>query len=31
MAYFLEIIAYFCKIIACAISRIIGDYSLERK
>ena len=30
-AHFLEIIAYFCKIIARAIGRTIGDYSLERK
>ena len=30
-AYFLEIIAHFCKIIARAIGCTIGDYSLERK
>ena len=31
IAYFLEIIAHFCKIIACAIGCTIRDYSLKRK
>ena len=31
MAYFPEITAHFCKIIARAIGRAIGDYSLKRK
>ena len=31
IAHFLEITAHFCKIIARAIGRAIGDYGLKRK